>query len=397
MADQKDFYSSKLPLGLVMTGGGARGAYQAGVLKRIGEIKSLRHGMGPFQIIGGASAGAINTAALACGNHTFYRCTKWLGELWGRLTPDQVYRTSVGSFTSQAGRWIKDLSFGGFLGGGNAQSLMDAAPLRTFLAEHIRPEWIQRNIDRKKLRSACIAATSYTSGKTFIFIQGEEGHPVWYKSRRIALSTPLTVDHVCASSAIPLIFGPVLLQTKIGLDYFGDGCLRLVAPLSPVIRLGAKRVFAIGIRSVTSDHVMQKTVESIQQPPLAQIMGVALNAIFLDHLDADLEHLDRLNKMIESGMIKSDPTSQEGIRPIRTLSMTPSVDLGEVAADYKDKMPGIVRYFMAGLGTKKASSVDLMSYLLFDSSYTGTLVSIGYNDASKRIDEIEDFIFNDKP
>jgi len=382
-----------------MTGGGARGAYQAGVLKRIGQIKRLQGMPGPFKIIGGASAGAVNGVAIASGNHDFARCVEWVSKLWSDLENKDVYRTDLFSLIPKAGRWMKDLSLGGAIGGGHAHSLLDASPLGKFLSQYIKPEYIQTNIDRGHLRSLCVSATNYSSGKNFLFIQAEPGHKMWTKSRRIALATKITIDHVCASAAIPVVFQPVKVVTEYGADYFGDGCLRLHAPLSPVIRLGAERILAIGLRSEKSAAMNENTPltpgmarKIPKPPPLAQILGVSLNAIFLDHLDADVEHLFRLNQIISQGTFNVKGV-QEPIRVVHPLVITPSYDLGKVAEEFSNKLPMAVRYFMSGLGTGEASSSDLISYLLFDSEYTKALINMGFADADDRIDEIENFIF----
>jgi len=230
-------------LGLVMTGGGARGAYQAGVLKRIGEIKRVQSQGNPFPIIGGTSAGAINGSALATGSDDFSRVTKVVAELWANLTPSDIFRCDVLTQAHNSLTWIIDLSFGGVLGGGHAHSLLDATPLRRFLSKHLDCNRIQDNIKRGHLYALAISATNYTSGKSYLFIQGAKGHPMWNRSRRVTLATKITVDHICASAAIPLVFPPVKLETPRGTAFFGDGCVRLQQPLSPIIRLGAERVF----------------------------------------------------------------------------------------------------------------------------------------------------------
>lgn len=387
-----------------MTGGGARGAYQAGVLKRISEIKQYKDKPGPFKIIAGASAGAVNGAAIATGIHDFSRGVEWLSQLWSNLENKDIYRTDVLSMVPKAGRWLKDLSFGGMVGGGRAHSLLDASPLKVLLAKYLKCEKIQENIDAGHLRSLCISATNYSSGKNFFFIQSEPGHKMWQKSRRVSIATNIIVDHICASAAIPVVFQPVKVTTEFGTDYFGDGCLRLHAPLSPVIRLGAERVLAIGLRSDRGDHHGQTSSSGPltpgmattvpKMPPLAQILGVSLNAIFLDHLDADVEHLLRLNQIISQGWINVDAVS-EPIRIIHPLIINPSYDLGKLAETYAHRMPATVRYFTAGLGTKEASSSDLISYLLFDSHYTKALINMGYADADDRIAEIEDFLLSE--
>src|SRR5271165_3414724 len=198
-------------LGLVMTGGGARGAYQAGVLKRIGEVPRVQTSGNPFPIIGGASAGAINGAALAAGSDEFSEATKVVASLWANLKPSDVSRCDVVSQAHNSLVWILDLSFGGMMGGGNARSLLDATPLRRYLKARLDCSRIQENIRRGRLYALAISATNYNSGKSYLFIQGKRGHPMWNRSRRVTLATKITVDHICASAAIPLVFQPVRL------------------------------------------------------------------------------------------------------------------------------------------------------------------------------------------
>ncbi len=380
-------------LGLVMTGGGARGAYQAGVLKRIGEIRRIQEEGNPFPIIGGSSAGSVNGGALAAGCDEFSIATKILAKLWAELRPSDIFRCDALSQARNSITWILDLSFGAVLGGGNAKSLLDATPLRQFLAAHLDTSRIQDNIRRGHLYALAISATNYNSGKSYLFIQGAKGHPMWNRSRRVTLATKITTDHICASAAIPLVFQPVRLKTAKGTAYFGDGCVRLQQPLSPVIRLGAERVFGIGVRGESLEH--QEEAASDSEPSLAQVMGVLFNVMFLDHLATDVEHLDRLNKLMRDGRISlSEAEDCERMRPLETLLVTPSVDLSELARRHQKDMPYLIQYFVNGLGRDAVSCADLMSYLLFTPKYTRALIDIGYNDANNRIDEIEDFIFS---
>ena len=380
-------------LGLVMTGGGARGAYQAGILKRIGEIKRVQRHGNPFPIIGGSSAGAINGAALAVGSDDFALATKVLARGWSNLRPSNIFRCDVLSQAHNSLTWILDLSFGAILGGGNARCLLDATPLRHFLNTQLRCERIQDNIKRGHLYALAISATNYNSGKSYLFIQGMKGHPMWDRSRRVTLATRITVDHVCASAAIPLIFQPVRLKTAQGTAFFGDGCVRLQQPLSPVIRLGAEKVFAIGVRCENLEH--QKEPADQRDPSLAQVMGVLFNVMFLDHLATDIEHLERLNQLLDGGRIsQSGNEGCEKMRPLASFLMTPSVDLSQLAEQHQRDMPYLIQYFVNSLGRDATSCADLMSYLLFTSKYTSALIEIGYNDASKRIDEIESFLYS---
>ena len=379
-------------LGLVMTGGGARGAYQAGVLKRIGEIKRIQADGNPFPIIGGTSAGAINGAGLAVGSDDFPLATKVIARLWSDLNPSDVFNCDILSQTRNSLTWIMDLSFGGIMKGGHAQSLLDAAPLMYFLKKHFHCERIQDNIKRGHLYALAISATNYCSGKSYLFIQGKRGHPMWNRSRRVTLATKITVEHICASAAIPLVFKPVRLQTARGAAFFGDGCVRLQQPLSPVIRLGAKRLLAIGVRGVSLEH--QEETADERDPSLAQVMGVLFNAMFLDHLSTDIEHLERLNELLGSGKIsQSGMEGCERMHPLATLLITPSVDLSKLAEHHQRDMPYLIQYFINSLGRDAASCADLMSYLLFTSKYTRELIEIGYDDASERIDEIENLLY----
>jgi len=379
-------------LGLVMTGGGARGAYQAGVLKRIGEIPRVLEGGNPFPIIGGSSAGAVNGCGLAVGCDEFSMVTRILARLWAELRPSDIFRCDALAQARNSITWILDLSFGAVLGGGNARSLLDATPLRQFLSAHLDCGRIQDNIRRGHLYALAISATNYNSGKSYLFIQGTKGHPMWNRSRRVTLATKITTDHICASAAIPLVFQPVKLKTAKGTAFFGDGCVRLQQPLSPVIRLGAERVFGIGVRGET--HEQPEEASQDTEPSLAQVMGVLFNVMFLDHLATDVEHLDRLNKLLQQGKISQAGIPDcETMRPLATLLVTPSVDLSELARQHQKDMPYLIQYFVNGLGRDAVACADLMSYLLFTPKYTRALIDIGYRDASERIDEIEDFIF----
>jgi NTE family protein len=278
-------------------------------------------------------------------------------------------------------------------GGGHAHSLLDATPLSHFLRKHIDCSRIQENIKRGHLFAVAISATNYNTGHSYLFIQGKKGHPIWDRSRRVTLATKITVEHICASAAIPLVFSPVRLQTPHGAAFFGDGCVRLQQPLSPVIRLGAKRLLAIGVRGESLEHPEETRDQS--DPSLAQVLGILFNVMFLDHLATDIEHLERLNQLLSSGTIsQSGIEGCERMRPLATLLITPSVNLSKVAEDHQRDMPYLIQYFINSLGRDAASCADLMSYLLFTSPYTRALVEIGYNDAGRRIDEIEELLYS---
>lgn len=407
-ASAKSPWGFRRMTGLVLTAGGARGAYQAGVLKRIGEIAALRQRPSPFPIVAGASAGAINGAAIAGYSADFRAGTDKLAELWGQLSAEQVYRSDLWSLGRNALRLLLDAVLGPFSGAGRVQSLVDTAPLRRFLATHLPMDGIAASIRSGHLYALAITATGYHSGKAFTFIQGKRGHPLWTKSRRVALPVTLGVEHVYASAAIPLVFPPAPIVVAGATAYFGDGALRLVTPLSPAIRLGAERVLAIGVRNQRAAEDLLRTelardadaVEAqarLRSPPLAQVCGVFMNAIFLDHLDADIDHLQRMNELVAGfhsatpGRV-TIPSLGEPMRIVEPLVISPSEDLALIARSLEHRMPRAIRYLMDALGTPDAESADLTSYLLFDQRYTRALIEIGYNDAGRRIDEVEQFL-----
>jgi len=393
-------------LGLVLTAGGARGAYQAGVLKRIGEIPALRDRPSPFAIVTGASAGAINGTAVAGGDGTFHEVTAQLAALWSALRVEDVFRTDLVSLGWGATGLLRDMLLGGLLGHTVTQALFDTSPLRVFLRARLPLGGIADSIRRGHLYAVAVSATSYHSGRSFTFVQGRDGHPVWSKSRRVVLPVEITLDHVLASAAIPMVFPPVRVRSAAGDLYFGDGALRLVTPFSPAIRLGADRVLAVGVRSQRAAETLTReelaTAEEsgaadtiLPSPPLAQICGVFLNAIFLDHLDADLDHLRRMNELIVAygdPQVRTPVPVTEPMRLVTPLVVSPSEDLAMIAQRFAHRMPRVVRWVLDGLGTPDAQSADLMSYLLFDAAYTRALVEIGHRDAGERIDEIEKFL-----
>lgn len=399
--------------GLVLTAGGARGAYQAGVIKRISELPALVGRPSPFQIITGASAGAINGAAIAGHSADLQASAQLLVRLWSNLHAHDVFRTDTMALASNAGRLVMDFAFGGLIGAGRVQSLVDAAPLRAFLAEHLPPpSQVAAAIRDGHLYAFGVTATGYHSGRAYTFIQGRNGHPIWNKSRRKAVATELTLDHILASAAIPIVFPPVALKHGHSTSWFGDGALRLTTPLSPAIRLGADRLLAIGVRCQESaDSLLRSELSDsedfsadLQRPPLAQITGTLMNAIFLDHLDADLDHLKRMNAFVTAyhdlaarlpsyDAPNADPV-QEPMHIVQPLVISPSADIAIIAKTLAHRMPRGVRYLLDGLGSPDAQSADLLSFLLFDSAFTRELVQLGYRDAAQRIDEIEAFLFD---
>ena len=249
----------------MLTAGGSRGAYQAGVLKRIGEIPRLRSGVSPFPIVTGASAGAINGTMIAGSSGDFSAGTQRLAELWSGLSASDVYRTDLRALLRNGMKLGLDALSGAFGGAGRVASLLDTAPLKPFLESHLPFSGIASAIADGHLHALGITATGYHSGKAYSFIQGRPGTPLWRKSRRVALPARIGVEHVCASAAIPIVFPPAPVVIDGATAYFGDGALRLVTPLSPAIRLGASRVLAIGGRPL---HRVTASLVSIEGTPV---------------------------------------------------------------------------------------------------------------------------------
>ena len=394
--------------GLVLTAGGARGAYQAGVLKRLGEIPALRERPQPFEVVSGASAGAINGSILAARGARCGEATREIARIWSELRVSDVFRTDGVALAKTGARLAFDFALGARLGHTRTRGLFDTRPLERTLERVFPPRGIAEAIRQGRVAAVAVTATSYHSGRCFTFVQGRAGHPVWAKSRRLVLPVTLTHRHVLASSAIPIVFPPVRVRSQAGDLWFGDGGLRLVAPMSPAIRLGATRVLAVGVRSSRaadalareesgSTPVREDEPPRLPCPPLAQVCGVFLNAIFLDHLDADLDHLARMNEIVAgaartraSGAAR--PGASEPIRRVEPLVVSPSQDVALVAQRFAHRMPRVIRALMEGLGTPDAQSADLMSYLLFDAAYLRTLVELGYADASERSAELEAFL-----
>jgi NTE family protein len=382
-------------LGLVLTAGGARGAYQVGVLKRISELPALRERPQPFEIVTGASAGAINGAFLAARSEDFGGAATEVAHIWSELTVDRVFRTDALAMALGGAGLLCDFTVGGQLGWTATHGLLDASPLGELLARGFPANGIRAAIEAGRVYAVAVTATSYHSGRSYIFIQGRQGHAIWRKSRRVVLPVTLTPQHIFASAAIPIVFPPVRIDSAGSELWFGDGGLRQTNPLSPAIRLGASRLLAIGVRSsAAADSLAQREATAGPAepcPPLAQICGVFLNAIFLDHLDTDLDHLRRMNELV-AAHVSHGNAMNEPMRIVTPLAIGPSEDLALVAQRFAHRLPRLLRFVLDGLGTPDAQSADLMSYLLFDSAYTSALVDIGYADANARIGEIEELI-----
>lgn len=358
--------SSKV--GLVLTGGGARGAYQAGVLQGIAHIAEEMGIDRPFSIITGNSAGALNAAYIAAYADRLRRASARLRRMWDHLSTDQIFHVDAFSMTRLGARWLWELTTGALDQDKRVRSLLDTAPLRRLIQDRLPVDRIWQNICAETLDALAITAVNYSTGGSRTFFQSGMPHTEWSRSRRDSERTQLTVEHIMASTAIPLLFPPI----RIGDHYYGDGSLRNYTPLSPAIKLGAEKLLVIGVRRKDTD--LKDSVA--QMPSLARILSVILNFVLLDAIDLDYETLSKFNDTL---MSIPNPLATD-VKPIQVCMLRPTQDIGHIAAEEVCHMPKLLRHMLRGLGSDAEAS-DLISYLLFEPAFTQRLTRLGYEDA----------------
>lgn len=367
---------------LVLTGGGARAAYQVGVLTAINEIRGRKRG-NPFPIICGTSAGGINAAALAVFSDDYGAAVRKLRWIWRNFHVDQVYRSDASALFMTGLRWGAALTFG-WLFKQNPRALLDNSPLRALLTKVLDFSAIDRAVEAGNIYAISISASGYASGENLAFFQGAAELRSWRRAQRVGMRTRLGVDHLLATSAIPFLFPAVKLQR----EFFGDGSMRQLAPISPAIHLGASRILVIGSGRLKEEARSRE--EGYPSP--AQIAGHAMSSIFLDGLTVDLERMQRINQTLNAF---SDEQRQEAgvkLRPIEALVITPSERLDTIAGEHFGDLPRTLRTLLGGVGARRTEGSALLSYLLFEPGYTRTLIDLGYQDTISRRDEVEFFL-----
>lgn len=365
---------------LVFGGGGARAAYQVGVLKAIVQFYPRNHGI-PFKVLSGTSAGGINATAMATYASSFHLGVRKLEWVWSHISIDQVYSASIAGVFGHLGK----MAFKGMQSKGpnlNPASLFNNEPLRHLLNQLIDFERIDRNIDSRSLNAISLDTSCYNTSFSETFFQAKANVQNWQRTRRCGIRTRLTTDHLLASAAIPLIFPSV----KIKQSYYGDGSLHQFAPLSSPIHLGANRIIAINLESPHNDEYQDVT----HYPQVETIAGHLLDTIFSDTLNSDLERLLRVNKTIAN--IPKAYRSAIPLKQIDTLVIKPSEDLSEIAAKYFHTIPIAFKILMKLMGITGQSDSSIVSYLLFDKDYCNALMRLGYEDTMCQIDEVKHFL-----
>ncbi len=367
---------------LVLTGGGARAAYQVGVL---GAIRELWRGRreNPFQILCGTSAGAINATALAVYAQDFSMAVRRVSYIWRHFHVDQVYRADALALAETGMRWGGAL-LTGWLVRQTPRSLLDNAPLAHLLEQTLDFSAVDRAIESGALHALSVTVSGYTSGESLAFYQAAEGVEGWRRAQRIGLPAKIGIPHLMASSAIPFVFPAV----KIHREYFGDGSMRQLAPISPAVHLGAERILVIGAGRLVEEG--RQRAETY--PSLAQIAGHAMSSIFLDSLAVDLERLERINQTV--GSLSEAQRAESGIslRPIETLVISPSRRIDAIAGHHRRSLPRALRLVLGGVGGMRRSGSTLLSYLLFEPGFTRALIDLGYEDTMARREEVAAFL-----
>jgi NTE family protein len=369
-------------LALAVSGGGARAAYQVGFLQWLAEhYPDLE-----IPILTGVSAGAINAAYLANHQGTFREKVKGLAALWEALTLDQVFRVDAGSIVGHVARWSARLLMGRASHFMETRSLVDASPLQALLEQVLKPvsgmlAGIHENLLERRLRAVAITASNYSTGQSITWIQGINLVP-WTRAHRKGIPCTLSLDHVSASASLPLFFPAV----NIGGCWYGDGGIRMTAPLSPAVHLGADRILAISTKYAPSSE--EADCQNINgYPPPVQVLGALYNALFLDVFDYDALRTERINSLV-----KHVPLDKRGgLRCVDLLLLRPSCDLGKLANAYELDLPSAFRFMTRGLGTQETRSNDILSVLMFQPDYLRRLLELGYTDAGARREEIAAF------
>ncbi|MFG5777797.1 patatin-like phospholipase family protein [Comamonas sp. J-3] len=386
------------PTAIVLSGGGARAAYQVGVLQALSRLRQnagADHEPTPFPIAVGTSAGAINAAGLACGADHFDRAVQRLSRVWRNFSTSQVYRADAFGVARSGARWLSLLTLGWALTRwhySKPRSLLDNTPLLQLLQNELPLEKLPHLLHSGQLAALAISASSYTTGEHVTFYEAGPHVPSWSRMQRRALQDRITHQHLMASSSIPFIFAPTEISIRGQYNYLGDGAMRQTAPLAPAVHLGAKRIVVVGVGR-SHEVVQLPQGEHPPFPSLAQVAGHALSTIFLDALSLDVERAQRINHTLS--LIPPAERERAALRPVDLLVFTPSQSLDAIALAHLQDLPTPVRALLAAVGVSahnhSIGSAALASYLLFEPGYTRALIALGRADTMARQDEVRAF------
>ena len=387
-----DAPGSHAKTGLVLTGGGARAAYQVGVLKAVARIRrevgASRHN--PFGVIAGTSAGAINAAAIACHADRFDLSVAGLVNVWRHFSADQVYRADAFGVVRTGARWLTMLTIGWAIARwrrARPRSLLDNEPLGELLQRVVHLDRVPEMLKSGHLSALAITASSYSSGEHVTFCQTAKPFQPWLRSQRVAVPSTIGWQHLMASSAIPFVFPAVQLERGRRDEWFGDGSMRQSAPISPAVHLGAERILVVGAGRM--NEPAGRHVVADEYPSLAQIAGHALSNIFLDALAVDVERAERINRTL--ALLDPEARARTPLKPLHVLVISPTQRLDDIAARHLHCLPRPVRTMLRGVGvsdTQAQSGAALASYLLFEEPYTRELIELGAADTMARRDEV---------
>lgn len=373
-------------IGLILTGGGSRAAYQVGVLKAIAEFLP-RASHSPFAIICGTSAGALNAATLAINARHFRKGVKYLLNVWKNFNVSEVYRSDFVGVLQNSLRWVAGLLLSSFgIERLNHISLLDNTPLVELLEQALPCEKIQESIDSGTLHALSITASGYGSGHSVTFYQGVDSIQPWRRARRLGVPTRIEIQHLLASAAIPFIFPAVHIHR----EHFGDGSMRQLAPISSALHLGADRVLVVGMGHGSGGEDEPQRSRIDEYPSIAHIAGHALDSIFLDSMEVDLERLHRINRTVS--LIPEALRGGINLRHVDVLVISPSQPLEKIAEHHLKSLPWTIRLLLRAVGVSRRRGTNLVSYLLFDKTYCRALIDLGYADAVKRKAEIIAFL-----
>ncbi len=370
-------------VGLILPGGGARAAYQVGVLRAIADM--LPDAANPFPIVVGTSAGAVAAAALATEAFRWHKVIDELEHVWANFRVDQVFRTDARYMLLSGLHWAASLVSGGLLR--PPQALFDNSPLRELLSRNIHWDHLRASVRRGSVQTLALCATGYCDATSVAFFDGEPRARNWDRVQRVGRRETLTLDHLMASMSVPFLFPPVLINDQ----YYGDGAQRQLWPLSPAIHLGADRLLIVGVRAEKAEGV-ERSPRRIQEPPSpGQLFGYMLDTLFMDQIFANVEHVARLNQVA-----KIAPQAVPDVRKVSTLLILPSEDLQAIAMRHVKRLPRGLRALLRVLGARGSAGAELASYLMFESTFTRELIALGVKDATAQREELLEFLGGDE-